>query len=178
MVMKKGTIMQYNEFVKTYKVDPNSIVRSVQVVGSKIIESGDPLVTANKIIMNLGGSTQTSPIDARVMAQALTEQILVQKDGYDVEKAISIANAKLEKIRREMSFMYAIEEKEVEATVSADGKVRASRKGSAEKKAKALEIFQANRDKKESDVAKLIQVQLGITFANAYYYVNRVFKGK
>jgi len=54
--------------------------------------------------------------------------------------------------------------------------VMKSKRGSDDKKARALEIFEANRGKKASDVAKLIQVELGITFANAYYYVSRVFK--
>lgn len=167
--------MQLNEFVKTYKVDPNSVIRSVQTIGSKVIESSDPLHTANHIIMNLGGSPLTDPIDARIMAQALTEQLLVQKDAYDTLKAVSIATEKLNRVKVEMPFIYATKESNVN-TATADGK-RASRK-SNDKKAKAFEIFEQNRDKKESDVAKLIQTQLGITFANAYYYVNRVFKGK
>lgn len=175
MVMKKRDCMQYNEFVKTYQVDPNSIVGSVQIIGSKVLESSDPLTTANRIIMNLGGSPLTNPIDARIMAQALCEQMIVQKEAYDTTKAISIATGKLNNIRTTMPFIFATKESIVN-TATADGK-RASRK-SNDKKAKAFEIFEQNRDKKESDIAKLIQTQLGITFANAYYYVNRVFKGK
>lgn len=49
-------------------------------------------------------------------------------------------------------------------------------KKSNEKKAKAFEIFEANKDKKSSDIARLIQSELGITLANAQYYVTRVFK--
>ena len=45
-----------------------------------------------------------------------------------------------------------------------------------DKKAKAFEIFEANKDKKSSDIARLIQAELGITLANAQYYVTRVFK--
>jgi hypothetical protein len=45
-----------------------------------------------------------------------------------------------------------------------------------EKKAKAYNIFEANKDKKSSDIARLIQAELNITFANAQYYVTRVFK--
>lgn len=47
---------------------------------------------------------------------------------------------------------------------------------SNDKKAKAFVIFEANKDKKSSDIARLIQAELGITLANAQYYVNRVFK--
>jgi len=46
----------------------------------------------------------------------------------------------------------------------------------SEKKAKAFEIFEANKEKKSSDIARLIQAELGITLANAQYYVTRVFK--
>lgn len=45
-----------------------------------------------------------------------------------------------------------------------------------EKKAKAYAIFEANKDKKSSDIARLIQAELGITLSNAQYYVTRVFK--
>lgn len=58
------------------------------------------------------------------------------------------------------------------ATTAAAPKARKTN----EKKAKAYEIFEANKDKKASDVARLIQAELGITLANAQYYVTRVFK--
>ena len=51
---------------------------------------------------------------------------------------------------------------------------RASRSNN-DKKAKALEIFEANKSLGNSDIAKKIAAELEITFANAYYYVTRVF---
>lgn len=45
-----------------------------------------------------------------------------------------------------------------------------------DKKVAALRIFEANGDKGNGAVAKMISEQLEITYANAYYYVTRVFK--
>jgi len=45
-----------------------------------------------------------------------------------------------------------------------------------DKKVAALRIFESNTDKGNGTVAKMISEQLEITYANAYYYVTRVFK--
>ena len=45
-----------------------------------------------------------------------------------------------------------------------------------DKKDAALTIYQANPDKNNGAVARLIAAELEITYANAYYYVTRVFK--
>jgi len=45
-----------------------------------------------------------------------------------------------------------------------------------DKKAAALRVFEANKDKGNGAIAKMISEQLEITYANAYYYVTRVFK--
>lgn len=45
-----------------------------------------------------------------------------------------------------------------------------------DKKEAARRIFDANRDKGNGEIAKLISSELEITYANAYYYVTRVFK--
>ncbi len=44
------------------------------------------------------------------------------------------------------------------------------------KKFAALMLFEANTDKSNGEVARLIAKELEITYANAYYYVTRVFK--
>jgi len=38
-----------------------------------------------------------------------------------------------------------------------------------------MRIFEANKDKGNGEIAKLIATELEITYANAYYYVTRVF---
>ena len=45
-----------------------------------------------------------------------------------------------------------------------------------DKKVAAMRIFDANLDRGNGAVAKMISEQLEITYANAYYYVTRVFK--
>ena len=44
------------------------------------------------------------------------------------------------------------------------------------KKIAALRLFEANPEKNNGAVARLIAAELEITYANAYYYVTRVFK--
>lgn len=44
------------------------------------------------------------------------------------------------------------------------------------KKVAALNLFEANKDKGNGEIAQLISKELEITYANAYYYVTRVFK--
>lgn len=44
------------------------------------------------------------------------------------------------------------------------------------KKVAALKLFEANTDKGNGEIARLISKELEITYANAYYYVTRVFK--
>lgn len=45
-----------------------------------------------------------------------------------------------------------------------------------DKKVAALRIFDANGDKNNGAIATIIAKELEITYANAYYYVTRVFK--
>ena len=47
-----------------------------------------------------------------------------------------------------------------------------------DKKVAAQFIFDANKDKSNGFIARLIEKELEITYANAYYYVTRVFKRK
>lgn len=44
------------------------------------------------------------------------------------------------------------------------------------KKVAALKLFEVNSDKGSGEIARLISKELDITYANAYYYVTRVFK--
>lgn len=57
-----------------------------------------------------------------------------------------------------------------------DSEQSASAGRSNDKKAAALRVFEANRGKGQGEIARLIAAELEITYANAYYYVTRVFK--
>lgn len=45
-----------------------------------------------------------------------------------------------------------------------------------DKRVAALRLFEANKDKNNGQIAKMIASELEITYANAYYYVTRCFK--
>jgi hypothetical protein len=45
-----------------------------------------------------------------------------------------------------------------------------------DKKLAAQKLFESNKDKGNGEIATLISKELEITYANAYYYVTRVFK--
>jgi hypothetical protein len=164
--------MDVQSVLKKYDINPEaSVHRAIQNVGFRIDEATDPLEVSNQIIKQLGGWFIKDERDAPIIAKCLVEQAVIfntQKRDYDPVDAMRIAELKLADMKAKHPYMFVMKEKTMEATT-------ATKRG-GDKKAKALEIFESNRDKKASDVAKLIQVELGITFANAYYYVSRVFK--
>lgn len=159
---------------KKYDIDPNrSINRTIQDISMKISEASDPLVYSNHIINRLGGKPFLDVAEAPMIAKYLIEQAVLEQNDYDPMKAVTYAERKMNAMKINHPYLFVMKENSMEATATTPAKKARS---SGDKKAKALEIFEANRDKKPSDVAKLIQVELGITFANAYYYVSRVFK--
>jgi hypothetical protein len=164
--------MDVQSVLKKYDINPEaSVHRAIQNVGFRIEESTDPLAVSNQIIKQLGGWFIKDERDAPIIAKCLVEQAMIfnmQKQEYDPVDAMRIAELKLADMKAKHPYMFVMKEKTMEAAT-------ATNRG-GDKKAKALEIFESNRGKKASDVAKLIQVELGITFANAYYYVSRVFK--
>ena len=153
---------------KKYEINPKgSINRAIVSVSDRISEASDPLALSNSIIKQLGCTPMSCNIDAPIIAKALIEQAILMQADYVPDAAFKVAEDKLNKMKVNHPYMFVMKEKQLEATAN---------KPTNDKKARALEIFEANRGKKPSDVAKLIQVELGITFANAYYYVSRVFK--
>jgi hypothetical protein len=158
---------------KKYNINPNgSIHRSIEGIGTDISESSDPLVKSNQIICKLGGTAIGNSTEASITAKCMVEQAILftlQGRTFDPKQAMEHAAIKIADMKVKYPYFFVMEESSMDAVMK-------SKRGSDDKKARALEIFEANRGKKASDVAKLIQVELGITFANAYYYVSRVFK--
>lgn len=161
---------------KKYKINPErSINRIIQDLSSSISESRDPFVLSNQLIGQLGSTTVQDYNEAPFIAKCLVEQAVIMKE-YDPVAAREIANQKLANMRAKHSWMFASSEKEKTVTSAITGEVTKAAKAGNDKKAKALAIFEANRGKKASDIARLIQMELDVSFANAYYYVSRVFK--
>lgn len=160
------------EVLSTYGIKTDSVVRAIQQVGEDIGLSADPLGYANSIISDLGGSDQYDLASARVLAKALVEQAIKQ-DNYDASSASMTADAKLAKIKTDMPYVFA-ESESGPATTSFKSKAKPAKTN--DKKGKAKAIFDANKDKANGEIAGLISKELEITYANAYYYVSRVFK--
>lgn len=147
-----------------------SINRNIQNVGTRISESSNPHAESNDIIKRLGGTYCIDPAEAPVIAKVMVEQAIIftqQQREYDPDEAMKNAKVKVADMKAKHPYLFVMKENSMTTDTA---------KPVNDKKARALAIFEANRGKKASDVAKLIQVELGITFANAYYYVSRVFK--
>ena len=138
-----------------------------------------PLSKANHIIKEFGGDQTENIVEARLLAKALVEQAYYARDKFD---AINILNAvnKVKQVSTKMPFIYntseIVDQASKPKTITTKNNVVRASKGNNDKKAKALEIFQSlESGLSAADKSKVIAEKLEITFANAYYYVTRVF---
>ena len=148
-----------------------SVNRAINKVGLDISESRDPLSTANRIIVSLGGQPVGKTIRADVIAKALIEQAVLCGSNYKAENALIIAEAKFSKIEATMPYVFAGSD---DSRV-VNAKVEVKEKRGGDKKERALEIYNREKGKNGTEIAKMIAEEIDITFANAYYYVSRVF---
>lgn len=165
-------VIDAKEVLQKYGIKEGSVVKAIQQVGEDIGLSSDPLAYANCIISDLGGDDQYDLASARILAKALVEQAIIQP-SYNPESASKTADGKLSKIKVEMPYVFNSEDSV--APSSFKPKISKSSK-SNDKKPKAKAIFDANKDKTNGEIAQMIASDLKITYANAYYYVSRVFK--
>lgn len=149
-----------------------SVSGAITKVGLDISESKDPLAAANRIIVQFGSKPVSNAIVADIFAKALIEQAVLLGDLYDAKKAEIVANEKHEKIRRVMPYIFDVTNEQGDIVRKFSPKT----KQGGDKKTLALDIFNREQGKSGSDIAKIIASELDITYANAYYYVSRVFK--
>lgn len=146
-----------------------SVTRAVSQVGFQINESNQQGATvANKIIKSLGGTPETNPVSADIVAKALIEQAVLSGASYDYVAANKVAQEKLNKIKLTMPYAFAATAEPIRA------KKMSTRGG--DKKERARAIFDRESGKTPGEIARAIASELSITYANAYYYVSRVFK--
>jgi hypothetical protein len=168
--------------LKEIDVDPRrGVVRAIQTVGENIAEATDPLGYANAVIVSLGGQEQLDFPTARIMAKALIEKA-VNGEKFVPEQALEYAAERVEKLRKEHPWTFA-QPADVPAgsttTVVRAGKTKGRKAVTADGKSKkdqALKICNENSSLDNGALAKMISEQLGITYANAYYYASRVWK--
>lgn len=147
-----------------------SVTRAISKIGLDISESSNQLEAANRIIVSLGGNPVSKPIHADIIAKALIEQAVVAGANYSFETAIVIANSKYDKVERTMPYVFAGTDEDTQPTRNP-----LAVKKSGGTKDQALAIFNREKGKTNNEIAKIIAAELDITFANAYYYVGRVF---
>jgi len=170
--------MNVSSVLKELNIDStDSINRIIKDVGIQIDLKPDRLAAANDIITKLGAPAATKERTAIVLAKGLVEQAIVTGEAYNPENAMTVVAGKYMKLVDDLPSVYSIKKgaKSLANTEGSTTSGRASRSNN-EKKAAALAIFEANKSLGNSDIAKLIATELEITFANAYYYVTRVFK--
>ena len=153
-----------------------SPTKLIQAIGDIITESRTELKVSNMMIRDFGGDPVLNPGESRIIAKTYFEHALRDGSAFDLELANKAAKERIIKLRRSFSCLFLDnldengnppERKQREQ----DPEVVA-RKNAAEK------IYNANKEKTATEIAKLIEAELNITFANAYYYVSRVFKEK
>lgn len=154
--------------------------RAVYDTGRIVYDSSNYGSAANKIITSLGGKSIPDDRRAVYFSQALVEQAVMNPIDFDPIKANAAATDRCEKLFKDLPWLIAKSEKVKPAkeVITKSGKPRAERSNPKDnqKKELAKAIFDSNKDKSNGEIAKLIQAELNITYANAYYYTSRVFK--
>lgn len=153
-----------------------SVTRALTATGVFFASFPNPAVGPNKVIIWLGGNPVKNPVEADIIAKALVEQaVLLGPELYKPEPALHIAQQKLAKIRMTMPYAFA----GADAAEPKPASKRASQRGQTasggDKKEMARVIFDRERGKSNGEIAKIISHEMRITYANAYYYVSRVF---
>ena len=141
-----------------------TIHHAIARTGDVIDNDGHPLAKANFLIKQLGGQEISNIVIAKLMAKSLIEQVYIQKDDYNGELANVVAKAKVDKIINNSPYILQTSEPEVATAPVSD------------KKAAARAIFDRMQGSTSGEIVKAIQNELKITYANARYYVDRVFK--
>lgn len=147
-----------------------SVTRAISKIGLDIIESTSQLEAANRIITMLGGTPVSKPVQADIIAKAMVEYAVNNSEYYLPDEAVVYALQKYHKIERTMPYVFA-------GTTESQTPVRGivKEKKTNDVKSAALEIYNREKGKSGTEIAKTIAAELDITFANAYYYVGRVF---
>lgn len=173
--------MNATEILEKLHIPSNQTVHhAIAKVGELIDCTGHPLSKANSIIKEFGGDQTDNIVRARLLAKALVEQAFYARDKFDT---INVINAvrKVEQVSIKMPYIYCtseiVKKAEKPKTITTKNNVVRASKSNNDKKSRALEIFSSLEPTlSAAEKSKIIAEKLEITFANAYYYVTRVFK--
>lgn len=150
---------------KKYSISPSSVHLAIRDVGAVIDNARDPAVMSNKLIVEMGGRAVDNPIDAGIIARCLIERAFYDLKSYDPVIAYNYGLEKVATLKQKMPYIYC-SSANVKQTQPNE---RAPR--NSDKKQQALAIFTNNIAMKNADIARKIVSEMGITLANANYYV-------
>lgn len=140
-----------------------SVTRMIQSIGERINEATDPLSYANTLIVQLGGQPIVSYnfTEVDMTAKHIILNAFRNPLGFDPMDAQQQAVTYVAGKRASDPWMF----------VTGDTKVSTSTDGVQDKKARAMQIYLECKDMPVKHVTERIMTELGITYANAYYYV-------
>lgn len=152
--------------------------KAIFQVSKLVNESTNRLSKANKIINDLGGPKLKHERYAILISQAMVEYAVQHVEDYNAENAFQAAEIRYQDLKEKMPWACLEPEvKRYKPLVSKrKSRIKRESKNDNNKKKEAIGIFEANKEKTNGEIAKIIAGELKITYANAYYYVSRVFK--
>lgn len=161
--------------LKKLGIDPKmSVHRAIYDVSCRVNNSSNRLRESNMIIESFGApKIKKDERIAELIAKGIVEYAFQHPTDFVVDKAVEAAKGKYEKLLSRYPYIFQ-EPKEKPSSYVRKDPTRASRKNN-DKKAQAEQLFNENKQLSNGELAKLISKQLEITYANAYYYVSRVF---
>ena len=173
--------------LKDLGIDMNrSIHLGIQRVTESLNSATSKLNAANRIIMRLGCAPQKEEKHAELVAKALVEQAFLEGRAYDPEQAIEKAQAKYQKILKDMPYIFLAtgDDPKSDEVVDANGMVRVKQRakksspGDAnDKKKMVYELYKKYLGQMNNNqMAKKIAEELNLSTANVSYYINRTFK--
>lgn len=184
--LKLGFELEHGNFQKALST------RAIQHVQRLVEAARDELSMANRIIVALGCTPVADRNQARIIAKGLAEQLIVQGLDYEPEYAMQVVAVKYAKIERTMPWCFTGSGTKTPVTgteiVGTTKPTKEKVKRGGDKKEIALGIFNEMQKQEpkpsDSDVARKIVEETkdmgenSMSFANAFYYVTRVFQQK
>jgi len=158
------------------KMDINvggSISRALTQFNMLAEQSGNRHSFCNRLIVELGGKTSDKPSVANVIALTFIEQVMKQDGEFDVDAANEAAADKVAQLAAKHPSIF-VEGGEI-VVQQPVVKKKVARTGNP-KKEQARLIFEREAGQQQCEIAKIMAKEMKITFANAYYYVTRVFQ--
>ena len=151
-------------FFKKYSIDTSSVHLAIRDVGAVIDNARDPAVMSNKLIAELGGKAVHNPIDAGIVARCLVERAFYAPKEYNPAIAYQYGIDKVALLKQKMPYIYS-------SSLNTKSSPKDTTAKSSDKKQQALALFTDNIGLKNAEISRILVKEMGMTLANANYYV-------